>query len=152
LSPSLPSTWTVWRKYPAHLPLRARRALLAGSLPSRSVEANRFLLDALASMKENELEAATGKAVIRAAAVLRQGQPDGFSLWEWAAWTQRRAEDYPFDPRVGEWTAVQIVCKALDESDPSGPFHWADILVPHNWITPDVAKLSWEKWKIVMTN
>ena len=100
---------------------------------------------------------ATGKnAFTRAARSLESSPVHWITIDEW---TDSVHACSPFDPRRGEWTALEIVAQLLEEATSTGGdeaildrIHPNNVLLPQKWITEfscqrDMTELSWEAWR-----
>jgi hypothetical protein len=77
------------------------------------------------------------------------------SLRTWCDWTKERETVSPFDPRVSEWTALQLAQKILSTVRRNGrelPVHWSEFWVPFSWPQPTDQLHSWESWRRQVRN
>ena len=77
-------------------------------------------------------------------------------------WTASVRDCNPFDPRRGEWTALEITAQLLAEATSAGRsetildrLHPNNVLLPRNWVScspchRDRTELSWEDWRQVV--
>jgi hypothetical protein len=98
----------------------------------------------------------TGKAAFsRAARSLEMPHEDWITL---AQWTDSVAACNPFDPRRGEWTALEITAQLLEpltaldgDEKMLDRLHPNNVLLPHAWISgfvcrSDLTEVDWEEW------
>ena len=118
--------------YPDLLPSKARGVLREGTAPITKVQA-KFLLSSVSVGSSAPLHSA-----------------DENTLIHWAAWSHNRARFHPYDPRVGEWTALEIARQALILLRNSGrsveAVHPQNFRVPDEWLDEGNI-LTWEAWR-----
>ncbi len=160
-----PFAWHVWSIYPAHLLKKVGSKLFVKD----SFEGNEYL------KKGNEgwlYEVLSEKTKIASNVISKRGTSDTaktvisiidskkFSLDKWVAWTNRKFQRNPFDPRVSEWTSLAIIDQVLDliedekqiQSNFRYQLHPANISVPMQWKKPKSAALTWERWHKELKN
>ncbi len=73
-----------------------------------------------------------------------------YCLLHWVEWLKEQWERRPYDPRVSEWTTLEVFRKLTDRADVIGTsgeyLHPANILIPRRWTEGDVPR-SWEAWR-----
>ena len=157
--------WHVWSIYPKHLLKTVGSKLFVED----SFEGNEYL------KKGNEgwlYEVLSEKTKIASKLIKKRGACDTannvisiidskkFSLDKWVAWTNRKFQRNPFDPRVSEWTSLAIIDQVLDliedqkqiQSNFRYQLHPANISVPVQWKKPKSAALTWERWHEELKN
>ena len=158
LDPADTATWTAWARYPRHLPAGILNHFAHPTTTARQIYLSPndtgWLYEVVAGLRARKTPAPAplrplARSVIKAAVP----QEKTMTLDEWAAWTASRAESRPYDPRVAEWTALQIVSRiALALSNittlPTDyPVHPANFLVPRSWTKTKDDPLTWERWR-----
>lgn len=155
-------TWHLLSRYPARLPSEVIDELLT----TRFQQGGRMYLkegrggwiyDALWGRYKYSQGVAGAPRIIRS--VLRNMEPiSGYiSLCEWVGWTKKRFEKEPHDPRVGEWTALEIVkqltnCFRNIENVKKWKEHLRSLVNPYNicipqgWAEHSEILVTWEKW------
>ncbi|MBI2118594.1 MAG: RNA-directed DNA polymerase [Elusimicrobia bacterium] len=87
------------------------------------------------------------------------GQRKGYvNLYEWIDFLNNlKLNNQLFDPRLSEWTAINLtrkVCSLYTKSIPNMEKRWninpANYWIPAEWINFKEMNLSWEKWKEMM--
>lgn len=129
-------SWSFWKLHPEHLPPVAQRALLNGEYRTQSVERG-WLLDAAPTSTR-------GSRPVRP----RSGRM--IDLVEWAEWVQHRNRCEEFDPRLGEWTCLEIA-RQVTELIRQKPrlrqkLHPRNFFVPPAWFD-ETACPNWEAWR-----
>jgi hypothetical protein len=159
LSPKDSQFWPLIRVYPASIPKRFlehwsnRRRLPFSAEPGWLYEVfvgRPSMARLLARSKD------VGTEVRKALRV-----PEGFvTLDGWAEWTTQRRSvvscEGEFDPRLSEWTALDLVSQILERLvnwSPEHPplelatLHPSQFLVPSNWCNAPETPLTWEEWR-----
>lgn len=144
------------RRYPEHLPVAGWAYLLASDpLPENdSAWVSEVIGD---NTSKREAAISTGKvAFTRAARSLTQPSKKWMTILEWTKTVQVCS---PFDPRRGEWTALEIVAQLLEESTTAGGneadldrLHPNNVLLPRNWMVQfpcsrDSTSVNWDDWR-----
>jgi len=154
LALSDPIAWSVVQKHPRFIPLRLARKILKDK---RLRLDEGWVFDLLRGVPENQrssLARLSPQATKACRCLMRRSRE--LTLHEWAEWTHKTHSDNPFDPRVGEWTALAIVATIALKLCTLGPaeptlknpaFHPANFLVPVRWQEFGAQdSLSWEQW------
>lgn len=145
------------RRYPERLPDAGWTQLLAMADPLPEND-SAWLREVIGNNESRRAAAqATGrKAFSRAARALEAVPKHWMTIDEW---TEAVRLCNPFDPRRGEWTALEIAAQLLDEATSIGGneaildrLHPNNILLPRKWITAfpchrESTALSWEAWR-----
>ena len=145
------------RRYPENLPHALWKQLLAagGTLPENDSAWLREVIGEDAEKRNAAQE--TGKnAFTRAARSLEPAPKNWITISEW---TTSVYACNPFDPRRGEWTALEITAHLLEEATSVDGeeamldrLHPNNVLLPRDWITEfpchrHKTDLSWESWR-----
>lgn len=72
------------------------------------------------------------------------------TLVDWAEWTRNQAAQHPHDPRVSEWTALEIVNQVASRVGKPSEYqiiHPANVDLPRSWIERETPPWSWESWR-----
>lgn len=145
------------RRYPEQLPSAAWQQLLAAgnTLPEND---SAWLREVIGDDVEKRAVAqATGKnAFTRAARSLEPPPKNWMTISEWS----KSVHDCnPFDPRRGEWTALEITAQLLEAATSADGeeaildrLHPNNVLLPRRWIMDfpcnrHITDLSWEVWR-----
>lgn len=145
------------RRYPEHLPEAAWVQLLNSPDPLPDND-SAWLYEVIGGDQQKRVAAqVTSKvAFTRAARALAAPSDAWMTIGEWTA---RVHDCSPFDPRRGEWTALEIIAQLLSEATLVGRdeaildrLHPNNVLLPRNWIScspchHDRTELSWEEWR-----
>jgi hypothetical protein len=135
------ASWSFWKLYPADLPRIAQRALNAGSHRLRPEERGWLL------------ETPAGPSQLRTAR--RAGTKPVMDLVEWVDWVEERSRIYEFDPRLGEWTCLEITRQIAGlvkrRSALRASVHPRNFLIPAKWVEP-TDQLTWEGWHTIATS
>lgn len=146
LDPRDSGSWSLWSRYPEALPILARRRILRVPSIPRLKDAG-WLMELASILDEHELRRARDPRFVE----LRPQSVEGYlNLREWSAKTREMCADNPFDPRVGEWTALRIVQQVLEtaaEREDAVSLHWSTVLVPEKWVQHDGRRLRWDEWR-----
>lgn len=145
------------RRYPELLPERGFIELLkiADPLPEND---SAWLREVIGNNESRRFAAqATGKAAFTRAARSLDAVPKYWMTM--AEWTEAVHSCNPFDPRRGEWTALEIAAQLLVEATSTGGdenildrLHPNNVLLPRKWISDfscrrETTELSWEVWR-----
>ncbi len=88
--------------------------------------------------------------------VMGKGCNDSWiSLEKWAFWSRQKYKENLYDPRVTEWTALELAdqiaekVKTFGQGDESNdyPLHPLNILVPEKWTRERKTVLTWDYWR-----
>lgn len=145
------------RRYPERLSDAAWGHLLAVTDPLPDSD-SAWLREVIGNDERRRAAAqATGmKAFTRAVRSLEDSPEDWITVGDW---TKRVHSCSPFDPRRGEWTALEIAAQLLEEAMSAGGddaildrLHPSNVLLPREWINAypcrhDRTDLSWEDWR-----
>jgi hypothetical protein len=145
------------RRYPEQLSEAGWAQLLAATDPLPEND-SAWLREVIGSDEGRRASAkATGKvAFTRAARSLEASPVHWITIDEW---TDSIHACSPFDPRRGEWTALEIVAQLLEQATSTGAdegildrIHPSNVLLPKKWISEffcrrDKTELSWEVWR-----
>jgi hypothetical protein len=130
-----PESWSLWKLYPGQLPPVAQRALRDGEYRVRSEERG-WLLDV----------ATEGLLVSHPA---RPGPQPTMDLVEWAEWANERNQTDEFDPRLGEWTCLeitrQITALVQRKHELRHKLHPRNFFIPTEWFEGTECP-TWEAW------
>lgn len=145
------------RRYPEYIPPAGWAYLLSATdtLP----ESDSAWLSEVIGHDAHKREAAhaTGKVAFTRAA--RSIDPPSEKWMTIGEWTRSVHACNPFDPRRGEWTALEIAAQLLDDATEVGSdeavldrLHPNNVLLPRVWIDHfrchhDTTELSWEEWR-----
>lgn len=149
LNPGDATAWAVLSRYPAAL------AEVSGQLkisPQRLPRQNRvdWVLDSI-STQPSGISLYPDRSILRRMVnSITRPEPDMESLRTWCKWTKEWEAESPFDPRVGEWTALQLAQKILSTVRRNGrklPVHWSEFWVPSSWLQSTDQSPSWEAWR-----
>lgn len=145
------------RRYPECLPERGWAQLLAAADPLPEND-SAWLREVIGSDDGRRSAAkATGKIAFKRAARSLDVVPKPWITI--AEWTDSIHACNPFDPRRGEWTALEIAAQLLEEATLTGGdeamldrLHPNNVLLPRKWITDfpcqrDTTALTWEVWR-----
>lgn len=163
-------SWAVWELYPRYLPASAIRALLDGSRKI-SEDKQGWLMDVIQGAKarfgpDQGTDIATG-AVSKALHAVNTGLQGFITLADWGQWVQGQQFVDVWDPRIGEWTSLEIIRQALYRvlststilDGEWGALHPLNILIPTTWADIGIrdrsggaGALSWEKWREICQN
>jgi len=157
LLPSDAAAWPFWQRHPFHLPDVVLESLGKSNALLQSLNQG-WLLDAITAQPawrhripfESRLPAA-----IKGVLLDQRDGTRGLVLYDWLKWQSRRFQEAPHDPRVSEWTALDIVeqialrLRDFSEFEQSRleSIHPANYIVPRKWTEPCEGVLTWEKWK-----
>lgn len=145
LDPRDSGAWSLWSRYPEALPAKARKRILRTSSVPPFRDAG-WLIELASVLDERELPRARDPKFL----ALRPQSVEGYlNLREWSAKTREMYAHNPFDPRVGEWTALRIVQQILEaavQRQDTVPLHWSTVLVPEKWAQHDGRRLRWDVW------
>ena len=158
LDPADPASWTTWARYPRHLPRRILKHLEHPTTVARQLYLSRkdtgWLYEVLAGLRAKQTALpASVRSVARNVIKATEVPARSIALDNWAVWTSGYAENHPYDPRVSEWTALQIVAHtALAMSEVTVvakdyPIHPANFLLPRAWTVAIEKPPSWEQWR-----
>jgi hypothetical protein len=132
---SEPESWSFWKLYPEQLPPIAQRALREGQYHVRPEERG-WLLDA----------ATDGPLVSHPA---RPNPRPMMDLVEWAEWVQKRSQCDEFDPRLGEWTCLEMTRQITElvrrKHGLRHKLHQRNFFVPAQWFEGTECP-TWEAW------
>lgn len=145
------------RRYPELLPEAAWAQLLTSPDPLPEND-SAWLYEVIhGDNHRGEAAQATNKAAFARAARALAAPPDAWmTIGEWTASVR---DCNPFDPRRGEWTALEITAQLLVEATSTGRsetildrLHPNNVLLPRNWVSfspchRDRTELSWEEWR-----
>lgn len=145
------------RRYPEYLPEAAWAQLLNAPDPLPEND-SAWLYEAIGGDQQKRVAAqATNKAAFtRAARALAAPPAPWMTIGEW---TTSIHDCSPFDPRRGEWTALEITAQLLSEATSAGRdeaildrLHPNNVLLPRHWFScspchRDRTELSWEGWR-----
>jgi hypothetical protein len=150
------------RRYPEQLPAAGWQQLLAAGDPLPEND-SAWLSEVIGDDVDKRAAAqATGKnAFTRAARSLEPAPKNWMTITEW---TKSVHACNPFDPRCGEWTALEITAQLLEEATSADGeeavldrLHPNNVLLPRRWITHflccrESTDLSWETWRHFVRN
>lgn len=145
------------RRYPEHLSAAGWSYLLSATDPLPESD-SAWLSEAIGNdVSRREAAHATGRvAFTRAARSLDLPSGKWITIGEW---TKSVHACNPFDPRRGEWTALEIAAQLLVDATATGGdettldrLHPNNVLLPRAWIGEfachrDTTELSWEEWR-----
>jgi hypothetical protein len=135
LSADDPEAWSLWKRYPAYLPRVARRALAEGRYRVKPEELG-WLLDVT-------LETALQSIPTRPSARPMR------DLVEWVTWLDEHGGSEEFDPRLGEWTSLEIVRQITVmvqcRHDLRKALHPRNFFLPEPWFAA-TDRPTWEEW------
>lgn len=145
------------RRYPECFPDAGWKHLLAMTDPLPEND-SAWLREVIGNDESRRAAAqATGrKTFTRAARSLEVAPEHWMTIGEW---TESVHSCNPFDPRRGEWTALEIVAQLLEEATSIGGddtildrLHPNNVLLPRKWISASPChrnwtELSWEDWR-----
>lgn len=153
--------WALWTRYPMQLPLTAMQSILSGS--HRMVKVGQgWLLDA---MRSNSITAPAGNqrppyVIAQVLRVLKAEKEDlsTKTLSDWIHWSANRSSVSPDDPRLGEWTALELVkrialrLQTLKDIDKKYLLHPSNIVIPRSWFDTETLEsgfgtITWEAWR-----
>ena len=159
------SSWSVWQLYPNHLPQKAKAALFDG-VKYFPENYNGWLIDAVG---ENELLfnfkpiASFPTPVINY--LSNYASEYFFPLPKWVDWTIQNEPDTYFDPRISEWTCLEIIKQAVEQLIKCGTdskdfkLHPTNIMIPVEWTQmnssyqyAETQVPTWESWKRMTSN
>ncbi|OYU37594.1 MAG: hypothetical protein CFE33_19925 [Pseudorhodobacter sp. PARRP1] len=145
------------RRYPELLSEAGWAQLLAATDPLPENDSG-WLREVIGNDKGRRASAkATSKNAFTRAARSLESAPLGWITIE--EWTNSVHSCSPFDPRRGEWTALEIVAQLLEEATSAGGdeaildrIHPNNVLLPQKWVTKfscrrEMTELSWEEWR-----
>lgn len=77
------------------------------------------------------------------------------TLAQWGRWSRQKYRENAFDPRVTEWTALEIADQIVErvktllqrDNRTCYPLHPLNCLVPVQWIKEGEAVLTWDQWR-----
>lgn len=144
------------RRYPEYLPVAGWTYLLTSDpLPENDSAWVSEVIGDDASKREAAM--GTGKvAFTRAARSLTKPSNKWMTILEWTKSVQVCS---PFDPRRGEWTALEIVAQLLEDSTTVGGnetdlerLHPNNVLLPRSWIDQfpcnrGSTSVNWDEWR-----
>jgi hypothetical protein len=159
LDPNDKISWSLWYRYPRNMPkevvdfiISEKYLLLDGYINLHSG----WFYDVSASMrnhlkKEELLNSSFGEFL--------GGPPKKeryITLEEWVEWKTSRYKVNPFDPRLSEWTTMEIVAQIIEQfikqvnpdrvRELKTHIHPANYYIPKTWVR--IRKpLSWERWR-----
>lgn len=145
------------RRYPEWLPEAGWKHLIA--MTDRLPENDSAWLREVIGNDESRraIAQATGKKAFTRAARSLEAAPEHWMTM--SEWTESVNSCNPFDPRRGEWTALDIAAQLLEEATLTGGddtildrLHPNNVLLPRKWISAspchrDWTELSWEDWR-----
>jgi hypothetical protein len=149
LNPSDATAWAALLRYPAALPEVSGQLKIS---PQRLPRQNRvdWVLDSI-SAQPSGISLYLDRSILRRMVnSITRPEPDRESLRTWCQWTKGREAESPFDPRAGEWTALQLAQKILSTVRRNGrklPVHWSEFWVPSSWLKLTDQLPSWEAWR-----
>ncbi|MDX2267516.1 MAG: RNA-directed DNA polymerase [Bryobacter sp.] len=122
------TSWTVWKLYPE---------AWADALPPTVVadrRAQRFLNKVGLSL------------------VVHTSPARVLNLADWTDWTNKHGAKNPFDPRIGEWTCLEIAAQSarlvLEKNIRPAQIVPRNFVVPAKWTQTDYQSvLTWENWR-----
>ena len=130
-----PESWSLWKLYPANLPPIAQRALSAGSHRIRPEERGWLLETPAGASQLTAAKRAEAKPVM--------------DLVGWVDWVEERSRTSEFDPRLGEWTCLEITRQIAGlvgrRRGLRASVHPRNFLIPAKWAEP-TDQLTWEGW------
>jgi hypothetical protein len=165
--PKEAGAWFLWKSHPRKLPDQLVKNLLSNRDISWSSilgpNSNGFLLDLLFSRsfpKEALLADETVRKMIELAKSTLAENSEQTNLFSWCDWTRReflgslRSETVRFDPRLSEWTALEIVSsiarelQKIDNRAVARNLHPANIILPKTWMSEFKNEpRTWEEWR-----
>ncbi|MHB8968829.1 MAG: RNA-directed DNA polymerase [Pirellulaceae bacterium] len=159
LQPTANTTRAVWSRYPAHLP---KKAVGWGFGPTAEWPHNDqgWLWDVVSGLEERQeltgLSAETEESIAGLKG-LGQLSDEWLTLDAWAKWCRDFHSHSPHDPRIGEWTALELVIRIArvvgEKSEWDGTFlHPANFFLPRQWIVEPSHPWSWESWRRQMNH
>jgi hypothetical protein len=154
--PSNPESWTLWQRYPFALSesMIQRIRLASEHLRRESLHWLAQVILEVPSEQAPELVSLLPPRS-RRGVIERLSPKGGITLTEWANWTDCRFSDDPFDPRTGEWTALEIVRQVTNQMQRKTGDAWTrlrpmTITVPSEWRMARESP-SWEGWRDTMS-
>ncbi len=161
-----PCTWALWARYPRYL------FEMVGPKPFQEVyPANKpyferlnggWLYEVFSSANDSfdpKYLKKNSRNRIKSLMILpKDRMKRSTSLSKWVEWTSDMYQKDPFDPRISEWTALEIIDqigRELLSSDLLAlknyfPIHPANFFFPKNWIAERKTILTWEEWKTLI--
>ncbi|NTW45286.1 MAG: hypothetical protein HGB14_12875, partial [Anaerolineaceae bacterium] len=145
------------RRYPRILSDRAWSAVLDSS-KALNISDLGWLREVLEGREDRLQNARQSKnRVIRRVVRSNDAQPESHvRASEWVNFTKSVSRDKPFDPRLSEWTALEIIRLLLKpvlqiKGDQSqlDLIHPDNVLIPKKWTSDflDTSSISWERWR-----
>lgn len=145
------------RRYPEYIPSAAWTQLLNMSAPLPKND-SAWLYEVINGDPQRCAEAKIARKVAFTQAARAQTSPPTSSMTV-NEWTASIRNCSPFDPRRGEWTALEITAQLLEDATSTGGdeavldrLHPNNVLLPRAWVdcSPcdhDRTELSWEEWR-----
>lgn len=146
------------RLYPEYLPENAFEYLLSSKSNAQQDDTG-WIYDVLKSNKNRLAAAEKSKKEVFARTVraLKAKKRTHITLEDWTRYVHDDKRCVPFDPRRGEWTALEIIKRIVEPNLEVGAVsnldrvHPHNILIPKEWIefkeNGKSPLLSWEKWR-----
>jgi len=153
LPPQIPASWRIWRYLELDVPERALRRVARTETLAKGVEGwVAEVLHAKPVRSVRSLRRLSGP-IGRASQVITADVKGRLNLADWAKWTASE-ERQPFDPRLSEWTALEITIQVaeavrgkaneLRKELVSSIFNFT---VPEVWTQQQVQDVTWETWR-----
>jgi hypothetical protein len=148
LDPALRRSWSLWSLYPDKLPDPARRRIVRSARPA-AMHNPEWLLAMVATASPKERSLAVSKRLAIVGRIVTERKEGYLDLRDWVQRVADLKSQSSFDPRAGEWTALDITRQVINlalSTESDFPVHWLTILVPSSWINVDASALTWERW------
>ncbi|MBM9512583.1 hypothetical protein [Desulfogranum marinum] len=104
--------------------------------------------------KERGLAASSGEKKV--CSIVHKDSDDAWmTLARWGEWSNQKYRENAFDPRVTEWTALEIADQIAEKvksflqggNSDCYPLHPLNFLVPTKWIEEGETILTWDHWR-----
>lgn len=87
--------------------------------------------------------------------IMKRSRDRWIPLDQWVRWSRVKYQENAFDPRVTEWTALEITDHIIEkvkallrcENRNTYSLHPLNILLPHQWANEKENILTWEHWR-----
>jgi hypothetical protein len=158
-----PCTWPLLSKYPREVIQAVGMETMVAACRSKEIFTRKqyagWLHQLFQGMNLSRYEQQRGNAITaneqNVLLIMRRSRDRWLTLDQWIRWIRLRYRENAFDPRVTEWTALEIMDHVTEKgkvwlqggSRKTYPLHPLNILIPHQWVHDKTQLLTWEHWK-----
>lgn len=157
-----------WSFFPLDIPDSLLKNIIDYNVAQKKIIEG-WLFDSIRNRDDNSIPNDIDKRIISLKTIKRD---DYISLYNWCNYLRKLSEKNHTDPRLGEWTTLEIIRQIIVEIDtlPSfGQNYWdsdirslqdfpnihpANYFVPNTWLSNEYEreKLTWDNWKRIVRN